>query len=130
MARRGSKKALSIAHENFVAKAYGGRRSPSSGAAEHDQGDVRAAADGTLLECKYKGSPAEPLKSKPSILTVMEKVADEAWSESKEPAIALRFFWPDSPLANRDGWVDLTVRLTNDDAVRSDLILHKGQNGN
>lgn len=129
MAKRGSKKALSVEHEKFVAKAYGGRRSPSSGAADHDQGDVRAAADGTLLECKYKGSPAEPLKSKPSLLTIMEKVADEAWAEGKEPAVALRYFWPDSPLANRDGWVDLTVRITNDDAVRSDFIMHIGENG-
>jgi len=123
MAKRGSTKALSVAHERFIAEAYGGRRSPSSGAAEHDQGDVRAATDGTLLECKYKGSPADPLKSKPSILTVMEKIADEAWSEGKEPAVALRFFWPDSPLANRNGWVDLTVRLTDDDSVRSELMV-------
>ena len=133
MAKRGSTKSLSVKHEEEIAKFYGGRRSPSSGASATDQGDVRATEDGSLFECKYKGSPTSPLKSKPTLVSVMEKIADEAWSGGYEPAMALRYFCPDSPLANREGWVDLSVRLTNDDSVRSQLILdlaERANNGN
>ena len=48
----------------------------------------------------------------------MEKMADEAYAEGKDPALALRYFCPDSPLASYDGWVDLTVRLTEQDGKR------------
>lgn len=127
MAKRGTKKARSEEQERYIAKMYGGRRSPSSGAALHDQGDVRAAADGTLFECKMTGEPGgEPKGGK--LVTDFEKIADEAWAEGREPAVALRFWNPDSVLADPQGWVNLTVRLTNDDAVRSALIMER--NGN
>src|SRR5437660_10388766 len=97
MARRGSTKALSVEHEERIARAYKGKRSASSGAAAHDQGDVRCPL--LLIECKMKGSPATPLKRKPTLIKEFEKIAKEAWSEGREPAIALRYYDPDSILS-------------------------------
>lgn len=117
MASRGTKKYYSEQHENFIADLYGGRRSESSGAAVTDGGDV--TDPDTRWECKYKGSPAEPLKGKPTILKQFEGIADEAWEVGREPALALRFYWPESVLAAADGWVDLSVRLVSDDRERN-----------
>lgn len=119
MAKRGTNKDLSVRHEERIAAYYGGKRSPSSGGADNDAGDVRVRAEGVLFECKYTGSPAKPLKRKPGLVTKMEKIADEAWAEGRDPALALRFYWPESPLADGSGHVDLSVRLTPDDAQRS-----------
>lgn len=109
MAKRGSVKRLSVEHEDYIAERMQGKRSPSSGGADHDQGDVRT--DANLIECKLTGAPGRPIVRKPTILTQMEKIADEAWSEARDPMLALRYFCPDSPLANSDGWVDLIVTV-------------------
>lgn len=121
MAPRGSKKRLSEEHEKFVAKLYRGRRSPSSGAQAHDAGDVRTKE--TLFECKGKFGlrvGAKPVKS--TLVEQMEKITDEAYEGLRNPAIALRFYMPDSPLANMEGFVDLTVRLLGDDAAREETV--------
>lgn len=114
-AKKGGSKALSVEHESWVANHYGGKRSPSSGGASHDQGDVRVLADELLIECKFTGSPAKPIKRTPTLVQQFEKIADEAWSEGRTPMMCLRFYLPDSPLANIHGWVDLMVRRTADD---------------
>ena len=76
------KKALSREHEDYVANAYGGVRSPSSGASDSSKGDVKT--DDTLYECKLTGGPGETSKIRRStLLKEMEKIADEAWSEGK-----------------------------------------------
>lgn len=119
MAPHGSKKALSEEHEKFISERYEGSRSPSSGGAQHDQGDVRVVDDDTLFECKGSfgiRTGAKPARS--TLVTQMEKIADEAYSESRNPAIALRFYMPDSPLADNYGNVDLVVRLLEDDISR------------
>ena len=116
MARKGTNKARSVEHEEFIAKCYQGRRSPSSGAADHDQGDVQigsARVGGMLFECKTTGGAEKPAKS--TLLTRMEKIADEAWASGLEPALALRFYKPDSRLADSKGFVDLVVRRVADD---------------
>ena len=123
MAKRGSIKALSVTHEEFIAKAYGGTRSPSSGASEGDGGDVRAPD--ALFECKLSGGPGRfcraheqfdcPLE-RPTLARQFEKIAVAAYSEGKTPKVALRFFDPTSIVADRDGWVDLVVQLVKDDA--------------
>ena len=100
MARKGTNKARSIEHEEFIAKCYEGKRSPSSGAADHD-------------ECKTTGDAEKPAKA--TLLTRMEKIADEAWAAGLEPALALRFYKPDSRLADSKGFVDLVVRRVADD---------------
>lgn len=121
------KKRLSKQHEDFVANVYGGIRSRSSGASDVDKGDVRSKTTTSIFECKMTGEPGRPKSS--TLLKVMEKMADEAWAEEKEPVVCLRLFNPESPLASREGWVDLSVRLTSDDAVRERLYGHWSENG-
>jgi Holliday junction resolvase len=116
MARKGTKKARSVEHEEFIAKCYEGRRSPSSGAADHDAGDVKvgnARVGGILFECKTTGDAEKPAKA--TLVTRMEKIADEAWASGLEPALALRFYKPDSRLADSKGFIDLIVRRVADD---------------
>jgi hypothetical protein len=120
MATRGSTKALSVIHEENIARQYEGKRSASSGAADNDQGDVRSPT--LLIECKLTGGPGRTKSSKKAkLVRDMEKVAEEAWTEDREPVVCLRFFDPTSRLANGDGWVDLTVRLTHEDVHRDRL---------
>lgn len=117
MAKRGSNKWKSVQQEEFIANLYSGTRSPSSGAADTDQGDVRTTH--SLIECKVTGSPGvEPRPKTPRFVKWLEKVALEAWSEGREPALALRYFDPDSPLATPDGWVDVVVRPAASDSLR------------
>jgi len=113
MATRGSKKWYSIQHEDFIAAKYQGKRSPSSGAAEADAGDVRT--ESLLFECKMTGHPGQEPKRKATLVSLMEKIADEAWEEGKSPAMAMRWFDPSSKLADRDGWVDFIIRRLGDD---------------
>jgi hypothetical protein len=96
---------------------YNGTRSKSSGAAVHDAGDVRL--DSSLVECKYTGSPGEPLKRMPKLVKEFEKIANEAWAEGYDPVMALRFYAPKSSLSRNDGWIDFIVRLVEDDICRS-----------
>lgn len=125
MAPRGSKKSLSVEHEEWVARRYDGKRSKSSGAADTDKGDVRIESQDTLFECKGKfgeRTGQKPVRS--TLVSQMEKIADEAYTEGKDPAIALRFWMPDSPLAI-GGYVDLAVRLLRDDADYREFIQHE-----
>lgn len=124
MAKKGSTKQTSLDQENYVAKAYSGKRSPSSGAADNDLGDVRTQAD--LIECKAKGSPLHPLKRIPVILQQFEQAAEDAHLEGLSPVLALRFYHPESPLANPKGWVDLSVRLLEEDAEIREAWAHSG----
>jgi hypothetical protein len=114
-------KERSVLHENNIARLYGGKRSPSSGAAISQKGDVQIKSSRTSIECKSSGCPPDQVKHT-VILGHMEKIADEAWAENREPALALRYFCPDSPLAAQDGWVDLIVRMAADDAYREGML--------
>jgi hypothetical protein len=122
MARRGTSKRLSVDHEEAIARAYGGSRSPSSGGAAHDYGDVRCPT--VLIECK-----ATMQAAKPKVLKEFEKIAVEAYAEGREPALALRYYAPDSILADVDGWVDLIVRSVGDDRVREDQYVYAMEGG-
>lgn len=113
MAKRGTVKRFSVEQEDYVAKAYDGKRSASSGAADNDSGDVRAPYD--LIECKVTGHPGKSVRSTTVSLDVFEKIAHEAHMEGRSPVVALRFWDDTSPLANLDGWIDLTVRLMSED---------------
>lgn len=115
MANRGTNKRKSVDQEDFLAKTYGGRRSASSGGADNDQGDVRTPT--LLLEAKVTGGPGKPLKPLPKFVKEFEKIAEEAYSEGRTPVLALRFFAPDSILADKRGWIDLAVRRVDDDAA-------------
>lgn len=113
MAKPGSTKWLSQRQERKVARVYGGAVSPSSGAAISDQGDVRTPTE--LIECKHRGTFDKPAKSISLKLSDLEKIADEAWSEGRQPVMVLSMYAPDSVLADADGEVNVTVRLTMDD---------------
>lgn len=120
MAKQGTRKALSQEHEDHVAKKYGGTRSKSSGGHVTDEGDVRVTATNTLFECKGKFGKLtgnNPVSS--TLLKQFTKVASEAYEVGKDPAVALRFYVPDHWLADRDGYIDLVVRLLADDAYRA-----------
>lgn len=119
VAKRGTSKALSVQQEDHVAALYNGKRSASSGAASNDSGDVRAASD--LIECKVTGHPGGPPK-RSTLLRHFEKVAEEAYAEGRSPVVALRFWCPDSTLADTHGWVDLAVRTLEEDAHRTGLL--------
>lgn len=113
MAKRGTIKRHSVDQEDYVARTYGGIRSPSSGAANNDSGDVRTEKD--LFECKVTGSPGKEPK-RTTLLRIFEKIAEEAYAEGRSPVVALRFWCPDSILSDTHGWVDLSVRLLEEDA--------------
>jgi hypothetical protein len=118
-----NKRELAKKHEDFIAALFSGKRSASSGASIVDKGDVRVTDDQTLMECKYQGDPVTPPKSKSKIVRVLEKIAIEAYEEGKDPALALRYYDPDSTLANKTtGYVDVVVRLAGDDAYRSERL--------
>lgn len=116
MARRGTSKRLSVDHEEFIAHVYGGQRSPSSGGAAHDYGDVRCPDK--LIEAKMTGDPTKPKRSISVRVDTLEKIAQEAWAEGKRPALALRICEPESLLADVHGYIDLIVYLIGDDPSR------------
>ncbi len=118
MAKLGSTKGLSVIQEERVARRYHGVRSPSSGAAESDQGDVRTEIE--LFECKHRGTFDKPALSISIKLEDFEKIADEAWSEGRMPVMALSIYCPDSPLADKNGFVEFTARLQKDDLWLTD----------
>lgn len=118
MADRSTSKKRSVAHEEYVAAKYHGRRTAASGAAVTDPGDVVAAGEGTLFECKVKGTSEKFATSMPVSLKVFEKAFDEACEVGLYPALALCFHNPDSVLANCDGDVHFVVRLLSDDVDR------------
>lgn len=78
-----------------------------------DQGDVRTEHE--LIECKHTGTFDKPAKSVSIKLSDLEKIADEAWSEGREPVMALSLYAPESVLSDVDGFIDLTTRLQGDD---------------
>jgi hypothetical protein len=54
----------------------------------------------------------------PEFIKKLEKIAQEAYSEGREPALAMRWHEPKSVLADQDGWIDITIRRTDEDALR------------
>lgn len=117
MAKRGTVKRKSVEQEDFIAAHYHGRRSPSSGAADTDSGDV--VTDTHLFECKVTGNPEEPLKRpiNSKLNDELVKIAEEAWQRGKTPVLALRWFEPDHILSDRSGWVDIVLKRVVDDSL-------------
>lgn len=115
MARRGSTKRRSVDQEDFIARRYGGIRSPSSGASDSDAGDVRTETH--LYECKMTGGPGEVHKRLPGFIRQLEKVTEEARQEGRVPGLALRYWAPESILAGPTGWVDVMVRPVDADEI-------------
>lgn len=79
-----------------------------------DLGDVKYP--GYLIECKAQfGERTGHTKVRSTLVSQFEKAADEAWQGDRTPAMALRFYMPESTLADNKGFVDLIVRLLEDD---------------
>ena len=115
-ASRGRKKWSSLLQETFIANRYVGKRSPSSGAANNDSGDVRT--DALLVECKCTEQAKGPAKSIRILVEDFEKIADEAWAEGRIPAMAFRIYHPGSVLADEHGFIDLITYRVADDVER------------
>jgi len=113
MAVKGTTKRRSVDQENRIASLYGGKRSPSSGAAINDSGDVITTEE--LIECKTTGGPGQKKIAEPKFLKELGKVVEEARERGRVGSIMLQYYLPDSYLSNRDGWVEVTVRRTADD---------------
>lgn len=107
-------KDISKKHEEYLAKAYKGQVSPSSGASIREKGDIRTPE--YLIEAKCRGNIGKPVSS--SLVKLMEKIYQEAIEVEKEPVVALRFFSPESILADENGWVDLAVHMVRYDRFR------------
>lgn len=120
MAERGTKKRRSVEQEDFLAASYpGGRRSTTSGA--HDDNDVISTY--SYHEAKYEGAPGEKEATGYRVkLSEMEKIVDAARKVGKDAAFQVRLYAPESTLADRDGNVDLVVRLMADDCVREHML--------
>jgi hypothetical protein len=112
--KRLSTRAFARLHEEFIARMYRGRVSPSSGASVVDQGDVNSETHNLLIECKARGHN-NPVKSVSVNFDILAKIADEAYEQGMEPMLALRGYCPDNPLADPDGYIDVAVRLVRDD---------------
>lgn len=114
MARAGTSKARSLDQEDHVAAVYGGRRSRSSGASIRDPADVMT--DLLDIECKTTGGPGEKPVELPGFVKELEKLARKAFANGKAPILALRYYKPESILADYSGWVDLAVKPLDVDA--------------
>ena len=115
MAAKGTAKRFSVEQEDAMAKLFDGKRSRSSGAAEHDAGDVRCEL--LLIECKVRMPVSKPM---PKFVQQLETIAKEAWESGKDPMLALRYYFPTSPLAGPDGWVDIVVMPADQAADREE----------
>ena len=108
-------KELSVKQETDMAKLYGGRRSPSSGAQIQDRGDVRyqVRTGDDLYEHKYDFTgecKVTRAKSMTFHLDTWTKIKEEAQEQDRYPCMFLRFH---DPRTGRN--VDLVVREVNDD---------------
>lgn len=112
MAKRGSNKFRSVEQEEYIAKKISGKRSPSSGASDKDNGDVKNNA--YLVECKTTGKYDKPAKSISIKVSDLEKIVDESHIENRIPVLALRIHNPNSPLADANGNIDIMANLLKD----------------
>ena len=99
--------AMAQKHENYIAKMYNGRRSPSSGASWADRGDVRFTIKNDYdftSECKATEKKSYSLK-----LETWEKVVEEAAEQNRRPCMFIRFELESGKT------VDLVVRSIHDD---------------
>lgn len=120
MALMGTNKRRSVDQEDRIAAQYGGKRSLSSGAADTDSGDVALVNE--LIECKTTGGPGEKPTRVPAFVKELAKVVEEARERNRTGVLAMRFYSPDHYLANRDGWIEITIRPTVDDVARGEQI--------
>lgn len=99
-------------HENYIAKMYSGRRSPSSGASWSDRGDVRVTIRDEFdytAECKTTEKKSFSIK-----LDTWNKIVEEAQEQGRRPCMFVRF-----ELESGKN-IDLVVRSIHDDLEMND----------
>jgi hypothetical protein len=111
-------KELSVKQETEMAKLYGGKRSPSSGAQPHDRGDVRyrIGIEHTFGhdDKTYYDFTAECKVTRARQITIRketwDKIEEEAREQDRRPCMFIRFY---------DGhsgrYKDLVIRSVEDD---------------
>lgn len=104
--RAKTKTAMAQRHEGYIARMYGGRRSPSSGASWSDRGDVRLSIKDCefTAECKTTETKSYSLKR-----DTWNKIVEEAQEQNRRPCMFIRF-----QLESGDS-IDLVVRSIHDD---------------
>lgn len=70
------------------------------------------------IECKTTGGPGEDPIKLPGFVKELEKLARKAYANGKDPVLALRYYQPESILADYQGWVDLAVKPLDVDVDR------------
>lgn len=104
-------KELSVEQEDYIAKIYNGRRSPSSGAQAGDRGDIRfnvsleESSFKYIAECKATRNQSISVKKETWL-----KIKEEAEDSGKTPTMFLRFY--DETTGEK---IDLVVRDVRDD---------------
>lgn len=93
-------------HENYIAKMYNGRRSPSSGASWSDRGDVRFEIENYKFtaECKTTEKKSFSIKK-----DTWNKIVEEAQEQDRRPCMFVRFEDESGQM------IDLVVRSIDDD---------------
>ena len=120
-----SVKRLSQLQEGRIAILYNGTVSPSSGGADTDEGDVKTLRD--LFECKYSGKPGNDNPGVRLSASLLDKIHEEASEVGLRPAVAIRLYAPDSPQADKDGFVDWIARPIADDLEQYDFWEYEGR---
>lgn len=104
-------KELSVEQENYIAKAYGGRRSPSSGAQDADRGDVRYEIDILDVNFRFTGECKATRASSFSLKKeTWNKIQQEADEQGRAACMFIRFY--DEETGDK---LDLVVKDVLDD---------------
>jgi Holliday junction resolvase len=102
-------------HENYIAKMYKGRRSPSSGASWSDRGDVRFDIENYKFtaECKTTEKKSFSIKK-----DTWNKIVEEAQEQDRRPCMFVRF---EDESGNT---IDLIVKSIHDDLEMVEDVRH------
>jgi hypothetical protein len=91
-------------HEDRLARATGGRRTPASGAFWHHKGDVRSPL--WLIEHKFTGRTQVTIKAQ-----VLEKIVGEAIVNGRIPVLGLHLNGRNYVVLDEEDWLDIDRRL-------------------
>ena len=102
-------------HENYIARMYKGKRSPSSGASWVDRGDVRFEIEtyNYTAECKTTEKKSFSIKKE-----TWNKIVEEAQEQGRRPCMFIRFEDESGKM------IDLVVRSIHDDLEMVEDVRH------
>lgn len=94
------RESISRAQEDSIARAFGGRKTPASGASSlpHKKGDVHSQT--FLIECKATRKQSFRLTYRD-----LAKAQREAWSIGKIPAVAIHFVTEEAKSIEEREWI-------------------------